>query len=76
MKLCIHLSLVAILAQLYLDHAAASPRVALVIGNSGYKSSPLANPTNDAEDMAKALNRCGFTVTKKINVDRREMRDA
>ncbi len=27
-------------------------RVALVIGNSSYKTSPLKNPVNDARDMA------------------------
>lgn len=28
-------------------------RVALVIGKAAYKASPLANPVNDAQDMAK-----------------------
>ena len=30
-------------------------RVALVIGNSNYKNSPLKNPVNDARDMATKL---------------------
>ena len=30
-------------------------RVALVIGNGAYQSSPLKNPVNDATDMAQAL---------------------
>ena len=38
-------------------------RVALVIGNSAYKTSPLRNPVNDARAMAKALTETGFTVT-------------
>ncbi|MDM8525600.1 caspase family protein [Desulfococcaceae bacterium HSG8] len=51
-------------------------RVALVIGNSDYKSSPLKNPANDAADMSAALKQCGFAVTKVINADRRKMRGA
>ena len=35
--------------------ASAEERVALVIGNAGYKDAPLDNPYNDAADMAKAL---------------------
>ena len=30
-------------------------RFALIIGNAAYKSSPLANPANDAADMKTAL---------------------
>jgi Caspase domain len=30
-------------------------RVALVIGNSQYKTSPLTNPVNDASDMSTVL---------------------
>ena len=39
-------------------------RVALVIGNSRYLSSPLPNPVNDARDMGKLLQKLGFTVVK------------
>lgn len=49
-------------------------RVALVIGNGSYASSPLANPVNDAMDMAKFLEKCNFYVMKAINADRKEMR--
>ncbi len=38
-------------------------RIALVIGNSAYKTSPLRNPVNDARAMARALSETGFTVT-------------
>ena len=31
------------------------PRVALIIGNSAYRSAPLANPANDARLIAKTL---------------------
>jgi uncharacterized caspase-like protein len=49
-------------------------RVALVIGNSEYKNDRLANPVNDARDMAQALERFGFKVLLKTNADTREMR--
>ena len=51
-------------------------RIALVIGNGSYKSSPLANPVNDANDIATALERCNFTVMKAINAPRNEIRRA
>ncbi len=42
---------------------ASGKRVALVIGNGAYVyAAPLANPKNDAEDMASALKALGFTV--------------
>jgi uncharacterized protein len=43
--------------------AHAEKRVALVIGNSNYKSVPtLPNPLNDANDVAAAFGRLGFDV--------------
>jgi uncharacterized caspase-like protein len=51
-------------------------RVALVIGNSAYASAPLANPVNDARDMAQALRGFDFDVTELVNQNRREMRAA
>src|SRR5689334_2322020 len=48
-------------------------RVALVIGNAAYPSAPLANPLNDAADMAKALEAAGFTVIRRDNANLREM---
>lgn len=52
------------------------PRHALVIGNANYTWSPLANPINDAQDMAKSLRRLGFEVTALIDADLRQMRRA
>jgi hypothetical protein len=50
--------------------AAAYERVALLIGNSAYQSvTPLANPTNDATDLAAALERVGFEVTLATDLD-------
>ena len=48
-------------------------RVALVIGNGAYESSPLANPVNDARAMASALTTSGFKVTKLENASREQM---
>lgn len=49
-------------------------RIALVIGNSAYKhTSPLANPVNDAEDVAKTLTTLGFQVTKGLDLNKTEM---
>jgi uncharacterized caspase-like protein len=50
--------------------AFAEKRVALVIGNGDYIHAPgLANPKNDAEDLAAALTRLGFEVIKRHDLD-------
>ncbi len=52
--------------------AAAEKRVALVIGNSAYvNSTPLANPANDAAEMAKVLTEAGFEVFAGLDLDKR-----
>lgn len=51
-------------------------RVALVIGNSAYKVNPLANPTNDAADVASALLALGFETTLLQNATISDMRQA
>ncbi|MCX5828041.1 MAG: caspase family protein [Deltaproteobacteria bacterium] len=56
--------------------ASSERRIALVIGNGSYSSSPLKNPVNDAADMATNLQRLGFTVTLKKNASHQEMEDA
>jgi uncharacterized caspase-like protein len=53
---------------------AIEPRLALLIGNSSYKSSPLANPVNDVRLMEASLKESGFTVIKAENASIREMR--
>src|SRR5262245_29411688 len=54
--------------------AEAGKRIALVIGNSAYRyTSPLANPVNDAEDVAKALSGLGFHVTKSLDLGKTDM---
>ena len=57
-------------------NASAERRTALVIGNGAYKTTPLRNPTNDAQDMADALRGMGFDVTLKLNATNREMEEA
>lgn len=56
--------------------SAQGRRIALVIGNGAYKSSPLANPVNDANDIADALIKLSFSVVLKINADQRAMEDS
>ena len=49
---------------------AAGRRIALVIGNGNYQQPDLpklANPTNDAEDIARALRGFGFEVIERKN---------
>jgi uncharacterized caspase-like protein len=49
---------------------AAERKVALVVGNANYKSSPLKNPRNDAQDMAASLKRMGFVVIERYDTSR------
>ena len=44
-----------------------TPRVALIIGNSNYESSPLDNPVNDAELMQRTLEDKGFETILKLD---------
>ena len=53
--------------------SAQEKRLALVIGNSDYKDSPLRNPINDANDMASVLKDLNFEVMLHTDADRREM---
>ena len=48
-------------------------RVALVIGNGTYKTSPLKNPVNDAKDMATKLRSLGFVVIERSNLGIRQI---
>lgn len=51
--------------------AQAGERVALVIGNGQYRHAPaLANPVNDAADVAGRLASLGFTVVEGHDVDK------
>lgn len=52
----------------------AEARIALLIGNSAYARSPLANAVNDVRLMEGALRRAGFHVIKGEDATRRDMR--
>ncbi|MEL7360914.1 MAG: caspase family protein, partial [Bacteroidota bacterium] len=53
-------------------------RLALVIGNSDYAGSDndLANPANDAHDLADALRQRGFAITRGIDLTHAQMDQA
>jgi hypothetical protein len=47
---------------------------ALVIGNAAYTDAGvLANPTNDCDDIAAVLARCGFAVIRKTDCTHKQM---
>ena len=52
------------------------PRLALVIGNSAYRESPLRNPVNDVRAMAQRFKELGFTVLAHENASKRTMESA
>ena len=57
--------------------ASADGRVALVVGNGEYAAiGRLPNPGNDAADVAAALGRLGFDVTRVRDADRLAMSEA
>ena len=57
--------------------AAGESRVALVIGQSGYRAvPPLPNAANDAKHMAELLNSAGFEVTSAEDLSQNDMRQA
>jgi hypothetical protein len=49
-------------------------KFALVIGNGNYERAELKNPANDAEDLAEALRKTGFRVSRHLNADLATMR--
>ena len=56
--------------------APSDVRIALIIGNSAYPGNmALANPSNDAKDMAATLRNMGFGVIEVINSNRAQMLD-
>jgi WD40 repeat protein len=63
----------ALTFQVHDPEQANERRLALVIGNSTYNSSPLANPANDGRAMATKLRQLGFEVMEKENASREDM---
>ena len=53
--------------------AVADGRVALLIGNNAYPTSPLRNAVNDSRDLAAALRDLGFKTIVRENTSRTEM---
>jgi uncharacterized caspase-like protein len=51
----------------------ADTRVALLIGNNAYPTSPLRNAVNDSRDLASVLRELGFKTIAKENTTRAEM---
>jgi uncharacterized caspase-like protein len=75
--LLLRLALSFLAAGLMVGEAQAGKRIALVIGNGAYSAvSPLTNPKNDADLMAKTLQSVGFEVTKITDADQRAMKQA
>ena len=62
-----------LVAALLPQTASAERRVALVIGNAGYKhATALRNPGNDAGDVAETLKKLGFEVLLGRDLDQQE----
>ncbi|CAN2049772.1 formylglycine-generating enzyme [Candidatus Magnetomoraceae bacterium gMMP-1] len=53
--------------------AKAETRLALVIGNGDYQSSPLDNPVNDARLIAETLSNLNFNVIQREDLNYQEM---
>ena len=53
--------------------AGAQERVALLIGNNTYPTSPLRNAVNDSQDLGAVLRELGFKTIVKENTSRLEM---
>jgi tetratricopeptide (TPR) repeat protein len=52
-------------------------RYALIIGNAEYSEfNKLTNTSNDARDIASALEKAGFIVNLLLNADRRQMQES
>ena len=64
-----------LLSQLVVPAAFAENRVALVIGQSAYRSVvALPNPANDAQKMTEMLGNAGFKVTTAADLSQNDMR--
>ena len=59
-----------------LESETASKTIALIIGNADYPQGRLANPVNDAQDLAVKLKGLGFDVIGKTNLDLADMNQA
>jgi uncharacterized caspase-like protein len=69
-------ALAAFACALAMSGAEAAERVALLIGNNNYATTPLRNAVNDAKDLGEALKELGFQVIVRENASRRDMIEA
>jgi|GEM_PF-749313 uncharacterized caspase-like protein len=68
---------ILLLSQAAVSAALAENRVALVIGQSSYRSvTVLPNPANDAQKMSELLGNAGFKVTTAADLTQNDMRQA
>jgi hypothetical protein len=70
------LAATALACALAIAPALAAERVALLIGNNQYATTPLRNAANDAKDLGEALKELGFKVIVRENASRKDMIDA
>ncbi len=76
MASAVGLGMLAWVASAAAQAPAAERRLALLIGNSAYRESPLRNPVNDVRAMAQRLRELGFTVLAHENATKRTMETA
>lgn len=69
-------AIILLLLYSFTNGYAGSKRIALVIGNSAYKDSPLANPKNDARLIASILRTLDFRVIEHLDADQHTMKRA
>ena len=75
-KLCTAFTSFTVATCLFVGVAYAEKRIALVIGNSAYEhATPLANPRNDAEAMARELRTLGFQTFEGYDLTIDELED-
>jgi uncharacterized caspase-like protein len=75
MGVCLRLFLALTLVVLAGSEAMAK-RVALVIGNADYQgTTKLANPVNDAQDLAAKFRQLGFDVVEGYDLKKRDMEE-
>ncbi len=74
LKLAFLLNILLMALTLSSVEAISGRRVALIIGNAGYKYTPhLENPKNDATDISRAFKAFGFEVFEGIDLDKAAM---
>ena len=76
-KICIAVFALLLLPVFIFAQEDEPQKYALVIGNGSYTGlSRLANPVNDANDIAAVLEYLGFSVDTVLNGNREQMEDA